>query len=71
MSGYLPEHLTVELILKRTVFEARAYDVLGGLDVEAEVVCGELGGQELVCPVKQLLGCNIEGGRGQGGQRVQ
>ena len=66
VSSDLPEDLAVEFVLQRTVLQAGVDDVLDGLDVEAEVVGGQLGGEELADTAEQLLRSHIERGGREG-----
>lgn len=58
--------MAIELVPKRAVLQTGADDVLNTSDVEAQVILGQLGVEKLPDALKQLLGCHVEGGGGQG-----
>ncbi len=52
------------------MFQARVDDVLDGLDVEAEVKGGQLGGEELPDAGEEFPGSHVERGGGEGSEGV-
>jgi hypothetical protein len=52
------------------VLKAGTDDILQGVYVECEVKWREFGGEEMADTLEQLLGCRIERGGREGGERA-